>query len=267
MPSRSDPFSTDARPTARLGRATLLATVLLAGSSLGGVAIWTGAEPGFAFVGNGNCPHNNDSVIASSSACQLNTQLNRVDAYISHHYAYVPPSSYPAAVRRRIGMFGGAPCTNFLEIGEAYYGSTSTPFRYAGTIQNYSGVFSEFTYGGTVNTSGAVYTVWYSSSAGNGTFSAFANGLHVRTVDGIGQGGCMAAAGTVVATNPSAGVGFGDITAFNSFVTDFTGTRSNSTTFTSWSDAVIDRPCSQYYTPCMNGAFYSFNQRWDSNLG
>lgn len=150
-----------------------------------------------------------------------------------------------------------------MEIGQADYGSGG-PFLYVGTVRDYGG-YSEFTYGNAPL--GATYSVLYSSPINNGEFRAYVNGQNKSILGGFGYGGCRAAAGTVIVTNPGAGVSFGNIVANTSAVTNFIGTRSDSTTFNSWSDAVIDRPCTYYFSPCMNGAFYLGNQRWESNRG
>lgn len=213
-----------------------------------------------AFIGNGNCPHGNEISHFDASGCRLNTTINRFDADVTIPFSFV---NIPGGeIRRRIAVFGGSPCANFMEVG----------FRnqFGGTFSVYSAaVSSGVSYSRNWNTGyvgDSRLVVWYSSSSNGGTFNVYQflpSGI-ARFVDnqtGIGFGGCKANGGTVVV-----GGSLDEFDAQTSRVSNlyFATTGGVQNTFT---DAVIDRPCGFHPSVCMNGALYNSNTIWDSNLG
>jgi hypothetical protein len=235
---------------------------------LGGLAFV--AIPASATIGNTNCPHGNETDHFNSSACQLGLTIWEIRGdltYTSQVYNYVGGD-----VRTRITLFGGSPCDHFAEGGIDSYRRNSTNYQdaYSGWL-NGSG-FGEYHDTGSVYIYDGVsvrvlYQPYYGSSAQ--VFETWVDGTPMYQYGwpgGIGVGACKAEGGMV-----AVGGALGD---FFILPTD-TVTVSNpemwgdsyGSYWTSWSDNVVDKPCSVYSPAyCMNGSLYYSNTVYQANI-
>jgi hypothetical protein len=234
----------------------------LAVAAVAAVALSTvlATRPAFAFIGNGGCPHGNEISHFDSSGCRLNTSINRFDADVTQTFGSVSVAG--GEVRRRIAVFAGSPCTNFMEIGQR--------IQFGGTFSVYSAAIRPgLNYTANWNTGhlgDSRYVVWYSSATNGGTFNVYQflpNGTakFVDNQTGLGFGGCKATGGTVIL-----GGSLNNFSANNSRVSNLYFATPSGTT-NSFTDAIVDRPCGINPSPCMNGALYNGNTIWDSNRG